>query len=198
LDQILNMSLCRAANLLSRHWVESASLQRSEKIARHKVKVYSTLLDPVKVSADETLSSIMLLGLYEVSICTYEIVGLAANLGKTINCDSKLSMQSYYNHLSGATALVEVRGDEQYQSEIGFQLFVELRSQTVSIVLHDPNCLVGTQILPGPRLSRESRACACIHETMACKSPTWSQQWRDVSIWLDRHNFEALLCSCFL
>jgi hypothetical protein len=35
--------------------------------------------------------------------------------------------------MSGATALVEVRSDEQYQSEVGFQLFVELRSQTVSM-----------------------------------------------------------------
>lgn len=90
--------------------------------------INADLKDPAKVSRDETLASIMLLALYE-----------------TINCDSQRSMQSYYNHLSGATTLVEHRGAEQYQTESGLDLFRDLRSQIILSCLQKgdpmPKCM---------------------------------------------------------
>ena len=55
---------------------------------------------------------------------------------QTINFDS---WDSYYNwaaHVKAATALLELRGREQFTRERGVQLYTQIRSQIVSFTLY--------------------------------------------------------------
>ncbi|MCJ1393147.1 hypothetical protein MMC18_006019 [Xylographa bjoerkii] len=74
----------------------------------------SALRDEEDAKADQTLITVMLLGLYETNTCT-----------------SPRSMRSWTQHISGAVQLLHLRGKEQLQTRIGHQLFVQLRSQVI-------------------------------------------------------------------
>lgn len=117
-----------------------AQFTRSEELKSRAMDTYAIALtmtnealkDPAKRFEDETLASVLLLGLYEVGVVSPWLVDAPANRGKTIGCNSQRSRQSYYNHLQGAISLIEIRGDEQFSSETGLGLFADLRSQVVS------------------------------------------------------------------
>ncbi|MCJ1403600.1 hypothetical protein MMC11_006823 [Xylographa trunciseda] len=74
----------------------------------------SALRDVEAAKADQTLITVMLLGLYE-----------------TNTCSSPRSMQSWTQHISGALKLLYLRGKEQVQTRTGHQLFTQLRSQVI-------------------------------------------------------------------
>ncbi|MCJ1314939.1 hypothetical protein MMC15_000253 [Xylographa vitiligo] len=74
----------------------------------------SALGDEKDAKADQTLITVMLLGLYETNTCT-----------------SPRSMQSWTQHISGAVQLLRLRGKEQLQTRIGHRLFIQLRGQVI-------------------------------------------------------------------
>jgi len=83
------------------------------------VRLISSKLRNIETAKeDQTLITIMLLGLYE-----------------TNTCDSPQSMKSWTKHINGAAALLQLRGKDQLKSPIGYRLFVHLRSQVIT------NCL---------------------------------------------------------
>lgn len=51
---------------------------------------------------------------------------------QTVTCDSWGHYRGWETHIKGATALLELRGREQFNSERGGLLFIQLRSQIVS------------------------------------------------------------------
>ncbi|KAK5992934.1 hypothetical protein PT974_06359 [Cladobotryum mycophilum] len=75
-------------------------------------QINEALQDPTRVTKDDILAAIVTLGVYEV-----------------ISCDSQQSMQAWYNHVLGAMALVQLRGNQQLEHEIGLELFLHLRTQ---------------------------------------------------------------------
>lgn len=54
---------------------------------------------------------------------------------QTVTFDSWEHYHGWETHIQGATALLELRGQEQFSSERGGQLFIQLRTQIVSGVL---------------------------------------------------------------
>ncbi|MCJ1434236.1 hypothetical protein MMC27_003603 [Xylographa pallens] len=85
----------------------------------------SSLRDEEYAKADQTLITVMLLGLYETNTCT-----------------SPRSMQSWTQHICGAVQLLRLRGKEQLQTRIGHQLFVQIRSQVII------NCMQRHALVP--------------------------------------------------
>jgi len=55
-----------------------------------------------------------------------------ANTCQTNTCNTPRSMRSWLTHIKGATALLEMRGEEQLDSELGRSLFVQARTQVVA------------------------------------------------------------------
>ncbi|RFU25708.1 hypothetical protein B7463_g10636, partial [Scytalidium lignicola] len=77
--------------------------------------VNKSLRDRELVKLDQTLLVVLLLGLYEINTCS-----------------TSKSMKSWLNHIKGATALLDLRGEEQLNSEFGRALFIQARTQIIS------------------------------------------------------------------
>lgn len=45
------------------------------------------------------------------------------------------SMESWTQHIDGAAALLELRGEDQFQHQFGLRLFIQLRGQIVRVSL---------------------------------------------------------------
>lgn len=71
-------------------------------------------------------------------------------------------MRSWLKHISGATALLEVRGKEQLQSELGFRLFTLTRSHIYTYCVHTSTPLPETVLA----LSELTRHSACGKEDL--------------------------------
>jgi hypothetical protein len=91
----------------------------------------AALRDPSLAVRDETLASILILGLYEESYYSIR-PPRSTNSIQTITMDSQQSMASWHKHISGCMALIELRGVQQFQGEFGFKLFQQWKSQVVS------------------------------------------------------------------
>lgn len=50
---------------------------------------------------------------------------------QTINAHRWDSLNSWHSHIEGAAALIEARGDKQFESEVGQLMFAQFRSQIV-------------------------------------------------------------------
>jgi hypothetical protein len=74
-----------------------------------------SLEDTVLSTADSTLMIVLLLGLFEF-----------------VSFDSWDRYRSWTAHMAGATTLLELRGRDQFESELAVPLFIQLRSQIVS------------------------------------------------------------------
>jgi hypothetical protein len=115
-------------------------LWRSSDIASNAHKRYTSALwqvgtqlrDNGKAKSDQTLIAVMLLGLYEVRIKTYSQRKGEANFIQTNTCNSWQSMESWTKHVNGAAALMNIRGKNQLQTQVGHHIFAHLRSQVVS------------------------------------------------------------------
>lgn len=80
--------------------------------------MYKAIRDPSMSQQDATVAAILLLGLFEnIS---------ARNLG----------MFAWGSHTEGAVRLVEERGPDQFQTKLGRDLFVAVRTQMVTRILH--------------------------------------------------------------
>ncbi|KAK4672141.1 hypothetical protein QC763_100360 [Podospora pseudopauciseta] len=74
--------------------------------------VKEALSNPSQAADDATLMAVILLGLYEM-----------------INFDTWDRYHSWTTHIQGATALLDLRGQEQFTRERGGQLYVQIRPQ---------------------------------------------------------------------
>ncbi|KAJ5610939.1 hypothetical protein N7510_007658 [Penicillium lagena] len=99
-----------------------ARMHKLPKLRRAAVAEYGLALratnealrDEVLAKSDSTLGAVVLLS-------TYEMI--------TSEAKSSEIMRSWMNHVQGATSLLELRGEEQLDSESGFELFTIVRLQ---------------------------------------------------------------------
>ncbi|RAL09347.1 Zn(II)2Cys6 transcription factor [Aspergillus homomorphus CBS 101889] len=75
-------------------------------------KTNTALQDTATAKSDATLAAVLILGLYEI-----------------ITCQSRALMVRWVDHIEGAMALIRLRGPEQLQRPVGFDLFMQLRGQ---------------------------------------------------------------------
>ncbi|KAH8880964.1 hypothetical protein GQ53DRAFT_812943 [Thozetella sp. PMI_491] len=73
-----------------------------------------SLEDPVQAASDTTLKAVIVLGTYEF-----------------ITAESPIKFNHWRAHIDGATALLRLRGKDQFTSERGRQLFFLIRAQTL-------------------------------------------------------------------
>jgi hypothetical protein len=98
------------------------------------------LQDPVQTKSDGMLTTVMLLGMFEVSFSLRTLSRyLMLTSGKTITCRAPQSMKAWTSHVEGAAELLRLRGLEQFQHRIGLNMFFQLRAQIVK--LDFPNIL---------------------------------------------------------
>ncbi|KXL41507.1 hypothetical protein M433DRAFT_384154 [Acidomyces richmondensis BFW] len=91
---------------------EVLARQSRKKYCRALVCMRDTLNDPIRAVADTTLMTVMLLILFE-----------------TVNFDTWDQYRCWEAHVRAATALLELRGQEQFNREGGALLYIQLRSE---------------------------------------------------------------------
>ncbi|KAK1636083.1 hypothetical protein BDP81DRAFT_429010 [Colletotrichum phormii] len=77
------------------------------------------LHDPSQATADTTLMAILLLGLFV-----------------TIMFESWNDSHAWTAHIEGATALLHLRGKDQFTRELGIQLYIQFRQQILQACMH--------------------------------------------------------------
>ena len=77
------------------------------------------LRNPRRAVEDRTLVAVLLLGMFEV-----------------IASSGKHSLAAWHNHITGAAALLQLRGSPQTQSEMSIQVLLQLRFLTIVRCLH--------------------------------------------------------------
>ncbi|KAH7327287.1 hypothetical protein BKA65DRAFT_528232 [Rhexocercosporidium sp. MPI-PUGE-AT-0058] len=101
---------------LAHFWGASNILANATAKYNSALKSISTQLRTIEgAKADQTIIAIMLLGLYE-----------------TNSCNSQHSMETWTRHITGASALLQLRGKEQLRTPIGYHLFIHLRTQVIT------------------------------------------------------------------
>jgi hypothetical protein len=101
---------------LSNFWKAPSIMADAHTKYNSALRLVSTRLrDIEEAKSNQTLVSVMLLGLYETNTCT-----------------GPQSMKSWTKHVSGAAALLSLRGKQQLATTIGRQVFYHLRTQVVS------------------------------------------------------------------
>ncbi|KAK5474409.1 hypothetical protein LTR43_006403 [Exophiala xenobiotica] len=78
-------------------------------------KINNSIRDCELVKLDQTLLVVLLLGVYETNIPS-----------------SPQSMTTWLNHVKGAAALLDLRGEEQLDSELGRSLFIQARTYIIA------------------------------------------------------------------
>ncbi|KAJ6160496.1 hypothetical protein N7470_003892 [Penicillium chermesinum] len=111
------------------------------------------LVDVKEAKANQTLGAVVLLAIYEVSPCPDvsepPLAGKLTPLGmQIVTSRSREDIALWTNHISGATALLDLRGPEQLQSEAGLRLFLHLRYQVIV------SCFQRDQRVPDSLLDR--------------------------------------------
>ncbi|CAG8152670.1 unnamed protein product [Penicillium salamii] len=99
-----------------------ANLHNSSDILRSAKKSYSVALnainaalgDPMQTTQDTTLAAILCIFLYEIIIF-----------------EQPRSLDAWLIHTQGATALLEIRGGDQFQRQTGFHLFHAVRNEVL-------------------------------------------------------------------
>ncbi|CZT44530.1 related to negative acting factor [Rhynchosporium secalis] len=101
---------------LAHFWGALSILAKATAKYNSALKAISTHLTTVDgAKSDQTIIAIVLLGLYE-----------------TNTCNSRISMETWERHITGASALLQLRGKEQLRTLIGYHLFIHLRTQVIT------------------------------------------------------------------
>ncbi|XMA11897.1 hypothetical protein WAI453_004688 [Rhynchosporium graminicola] len=101
---------------LAHFWRASSILAKATAKYNWALKAISSHLTTVDgAKSDQTIIAIVLLGLYE-----------------TNTCNSRISMETWERHITGASALLQLRGKEQLRTLIGYHLFIHLRTQVIT------------------------------------------------------------------
>lgn len=109
-------------------------------------RVHAALSDPVKMKNNSTLFAALILSMFE-----------------TITCSNDASLEAYRHHIDGMANLLMLRGAEQFDSEIGSQMFAEAFSHV--IILQSNN---GRSVSPRLRALRH-----VMEAKFATKAPSW-------------------------
>ena len=94
-------------------------------------KINNSLRNQEEVALDQTLLVVLLLSLYEVCAARHFPHHFNLHL-QTNTCTTSRSMKSWLKHINGATALLELRGEAQLESEFGRTLFAQARTQIIA------------------------------------------------------------------
>ena len=115
------------------HHTQSSGMDVAASVWYEKAlhKINDSLQDPEEVSLDQTLLVVLLLSLYEVCLAFYFFHHVNLHL-QTNTCTTSRSMKSWLKHIKGATALLELRGEAQLDSEFGRTLFAQARTQIIA------------------------------------------------------------------
>ncbi|KAK0709849.1 hypothetical protein B0T26DRAFT_835922, partial [Lasiosphaeria miniovina] len=100
------------AGLSNVYYAPHVAAQSRAQYGRALAALKQTLNDPVTSIADTTLNTVLLMGLFEF-----------------VTFDSWDRKRAWAAHIDGANALVQLRGQAQFQSERGNQLFSQVCSQ---------------------------------------------------------------------
>lgn len=99
------------------------SRETAEEAQRHYAAalrlIQTALYSPTDVRKDSTLLSVMLLGLFE-----------------TITYRMDMKLKYWTAHTMGATALLELRGRQQFQSETSVRMFMQINSNIIVSCMH--------------------------------------------------------------
>jgi hypothetical protein len=76
----------------------------------------AALRSPQEVQKDSTLLAVLLLSLFETITCTYK---------------SQSNVESWTDHINGATMLIRLRGRQQMTSLLGIQIFVQVTNNII-------------------------------------------------------------------
>ncbi|KAE8409224.1 hypothetical protein BDV37DRAFT_293823 [Aspergillus pseudonomiae] len=91
----------------------------TEEYTRALHLINGALKDEAQRKSDATLAATMLLGMFEV-----------------LTCNTPSSLESWAQHIRGASALIEMRGAEQIKWIVGMRMFTHLRVQIIASCLH--------------------------------------------------------------
>jgi hypothetical protein len=128
-DAVIALGLVGIANANR----DSALLSKAILKYSATARAVSARLEKVDLAKrDDTLISVLLLGLFEVSLILV-IPGrdLRADWIKNNASDKPRSMASWLQHMRGAISLLKLRGDQQLATHIGRRIFVQLRTNVV-------------------------------------------------------------------
>ena len=133
-DTVASLGMVGLAHL----WQASSIMMRANfkyLSAVSKISRHLRVIEEAK--SDQVLISTMLLSLYEVmSLSHFFTEYESLILLKTNTCYSYRSIESWTKHLLGATAIMQLRGKDKLQTPIGYNLFVQLRTQIVRQSMH--------------------------------------------------------------
>ena len=128
-DSVASLGLVGLGHL----WGASNVLANATAKYNSALKTISMQLRTIeRAKSDQTIIAIMLLGLYEVYFPTRDSCFNFLTLRQTNTCNSKHSMETWTRHITGASALLQLRGKEQLRTPVGYHLFIHLRTQVVS------------------------------------------------------------------
>ena len=129
---VTSVGMAALSNTKSAPQVMVAARQSYAKALR---LINAALRDPVESKTDQTLSAILLLGLFEVSCSVkYFENENVLTLNQIITCNSEQSMESWTNHIDGAAALLRFRGSDQLRTRTGFRIYMQCRAQIVCLL----------------------------------------------------------------
>ncbi|RDW74132.1 hypothetical protein BP5796_07574 [Coleophoma crateriformis] len=102
------------------HFQKSPLLMRdAQKHYLHAIQYTNAAIrDPVDVKKDSTLTSIMMLGIFE-----------------TMTGTNPKSLEAYQNHFNGAAAVVKLRGREQLATPAGRRMFIQVTTNLIMICM---------------------------------------------------------------
>lgn len=130
-DSIASLGMAGLSNL----WKAPNILVHAGLKYQSALKLLSSQLKSAdEAIADQTFAAVMLLGLYEVRV-TYGCHLLLIQkliISKTNTCHNRGSMDAWTRHITGATAILKLRGKRNLSTQIGRGLFIHHRSQVVS------------------------------------------------------------------
>lgn len=109
----LAFSAASLAALANRPNAKSLLLRAEEQYSRAIRYVNQALRDPVEQKTDETLASVLLLGLFETVM------------------SRKVSMTAWGSHIDGAVMIIKMRGRNQLKTKLGHALFTAVRTQMI-------------------------------------------------------------------
>lgn len=109
-----------------------AACKSKSQCGRALAGLNQALNDPTQALADTTLMAVILLGLYEVDqVSRFYVERAFLTCIQMVNFDRRGRYGRWVAHVNGATALLELRGQEEF-TERGALLYLLIRSQIVS------------------------------------------------------------------
>jgi hypothetical protein len=124
------------AGIANVYHTPSVASKSKQRYCEALIAMQQALNDPVQAIADTTFLAVILLGLFEVLQFWdrfWNFVMLTCV--QTVNFETWDRYHYWEAHVNAATTLLELRGQEQFTRERGAQLYVQIRSQIVSLTI---------------------------------------------------------------